>query len=147
MARRKQSEDLEPAPADALDDGTFAPSVEELGPLAEEVRSFMDRRDELARKLAEEIEATEKKLAELRRTAAALFPESSEEEEPERPERKPKKAAKTVKLSQESCTPSSPREESPADAPAEPTPAQEAPAGEPAAESVPTSDGPIAQVA
>ena len=39
-----------------------------------EVESFLSRRDELARKLAEEIEATEKKLAELKKIAASLFP-------------------------------------------------------------------------
>ena len=59
-----------------------------LHPLLEEVQSFLTRRDELARQLADEIEATEKKLDELRRTAAALFPDGP----PAPPKvRKPKK--------------------------------------------------------
>jgi hypothetical protein len=62
--------------------------------LAEEVRAFIDRRDELAGKLAQEIELTEKKLVELKRTAALLFPENAANGhgEKERPERKSKKA-------------------------------------------------------
>jgi len=46
-------------------------------PLLAEVQSFIQRREELARKLAEEIRATEARLAELKRTAAALFPENA----------------------------------------------------------------------
>lgn len=44
--------------------------------LVEEVQSFSDRRAALAQKLADEIAATEKKLAELKKTAALLFPEN-----------------------------------------------------------------------
>ncbi len=40
-----------------------------------EVQSFLSRRDDLAEKLAREIETTELKLAELKRSAALLFPE------------------------------------------------------------------------
>ena len=44
--------------------------------LVEEVQSFLDRRAALAKKLVDEIAATEKKLAELKKTAAMLFPEN-----------------------------------------------------------------------
>lgn len=73
----------EPAPADAAittteqdpaPSSTSSPDVQE--PLMEEVQSFFHKRAELARKLADEIEATEQKLAELKRTAAMLFPEN-----------------------------------------------------------------------
>jgi hypothetical protein len=64
-----------------------------LGELAAEVRAFIDRRDELASKLSQEIELTEKKLAELKRTAALLFPANGANghAEKDRPERKSKK--------------------------------------------------------
>jgi hypothetical protein len=42
--------------------------------LLDEVQSFLAVREELAKKLASEIAATEKKLAELKQTAAMLFP-------------------------------------------------------------------------
>ncbi len=58
-------------------------------PLMQEVRAFLDHRSVLARKLAEEIAATEKKLAELKRTAAQLFPEN--QSEPSAKDRKGKK--------------------------------------------------------
>src|SRR5579871_2764093 len=50
-------------------------AVPDVHPLMAEVQSFLSRRDELARKLSEEIEVTEKKLAELRSTLASLFPD------------------------------------------------------------------------
>lgn len=85
MAKRKGSETLNaesslPAgaavgsPDGSVDNGQPDHAAEELGGLAGEVQSFLSRRVELARKLAQEIEATEKKLAELKRTAALLFP-------------------------------------------------------------------------
>ena len=40
------------------------------------MQSFLAQREELAKKLAEEIAATEQKLAELKKTAAQLFPET-----------------------------------------------------------------------
>lgn len=49
---------------------------EQVGTLMAEVECFLSKRDELARKIADEIEATERKLAELKKTAASLFPES-----------------------------------------------------------------------
>src|SRR5688572_15272591 len=52
-------------------------TAEPANPLLAEVQSFLNRRDELARKLADEIAATEAKLEELRRTAAAFFSENA----------------------------------------------------------------------
>jgi len=51
------------------------PPAEELGDLAQEVESFLSQRTELHGKLLHEIEATEKKLAELKRAASLLVPE------------------------------------------------------------------------
>ena len=45
--------------------------------LMEEVQLFLTQREELAKKLAEEIAATEQKLADLKKTAAQLFPETA----------------------------------------------------------------------
>lgn len=47
----------------------------EMACLTGEVQTFLSKRDELAQKLAREIEITEKKLAELKHSAAMLFPE------------------------------------------------------------------------
>jgi hypothetical protein len=62
-------------------------------PLFEEVQAFLSQRAELAQKLADEIAATEKKLAELKKTSAMLFPESvavipSKERKPKKPKLK-----------------------------------------------------------
>jgi hypothetical protein len=142
MARRKQTEELENDPTDAPEAEAFAPSPQELGPLAEEVQSFLDRRGELARKLAAEIEATERKLAELRRTAAALFPEGPAEEERDRPERKPRKSAKVMKIAEEEAPEVADEEPAPVDQPTE------QPAGEQGeAPAVADDDGPVVQVA
>ena len=56
-------------------------------PLHQEIAAFLARREELSRKVAEEIAATEVKLAELRQTAALLVAESKESAK----DRKPKK--------------------------------------------------------
>ena len=45
--------------------------------LVGEVQSFLRQRTELAQRLAEEIAITEKRLAELKQTAAMLFPEQT----------------------------------------------------------------------
>lgn len=75
----------EEVPSDA------AESVEEPGhPLMEEVQSFLNLRDELARKLAAEIEMMEEKLAELKRTAASLFPSGDADSAADRKAKKPK---------------------------------------------------------
>ncbi len=42
-----------------------------------EVQSFLAKRAELSQKLAEEIEATEQKLVELKKTAAMLYSENT----------------------------------------------------------------------
>jgi hypothetical protein len=56
---------------------TLPAAAVEGTPLLAEVQSFIQRREELSRKLADEITATEARLVELKRTAAALFPESA----------------------------------------------------------------------
>ena len=111
MRKSKQLEN-QPAHASAVFDGDEAladrsdpnSGPEDLGEFANEVQSFVTRRNEMARKLNKEIEAAERKLAELRRTKARLFPEGSVEipSEPERQERKPRRTSKSVKTSQES---------------------------------------------
>lgn len=63
--------------------------AEPTATLISEVQSFLERREELSRKLAEEILATEKRLADLRRTAGLLQVEGTAD--PAR-DRKPKKA-------------------------------------------------------
>lgn len=70
-----------PEPTPAATDATNPPEPPESraaeGPtLLEEVQSFLAQREELAKKLAEEIAATEQKLADLKKTAAQLFPET-----------------------------------------------------------------------
>ena len=103
MAKRKPqgNQTAEPAERVALLAGETDQQVElgqqaqrgaDLGSLTEEVQSFLNRRSELARKLAQEIEATEKKLAELKHTAALLFPENDGNGRAEQ-ERKPKKVS------------------------------------------------------
>lgn len=78
-------------------------------PLMDEIQSFINLREELSRKLAAEIEAMEEKLAELKKTAASLFPQgdASEEKKGKKPKPKPSKEEK-------------PRSE----APAEPAPSE-----------------------
>ena len=68
-------------------------------PLIAEVHSFLSRRDELARKLSEEIAATEAKLIELRKTAAALFPEKTTAAPSVSKDKKAKKLPKAKPLS------------------------------------------------
>ncbi len=67
--------------------------VEQVDPLMAEVESFLSKRDELARKIAAEIETLEQKLAELKETAASLFPETaggaSASPKPKKPKPKP----------------------------------------------------------
>jgi molecular chaperone DnaK (HSP70) len=67
--------------------------VEQVDPLMAEVESFLSKRDELARKIAAEIETLEQKLAELKETATSLFPETaggaSSSPKPKKPKPKP----------------------------------------------------------
>lgn len=58
-------------------------------PLLAEVQSFLAKRSELAKRLKEEIAATESRLEQLRKTAASLM---SEKSPPAAKEKKPKKA-------------------------------------------------------
>jgi hypothetical protein len=60
---KSPSSDSPPSPGRA-DDGSAAPTNNDRrGTVLEEVQAFLAQRAELARKLTEEIEATEKKLA------------------------------------------------------------------------------------
>ena len=65
--------------------------------IMDRVQAFLALRTELAANLAAEIEATEKKLAELRKTAALLFPESTSVAPVK--DKKPKKPAKPKVIS------------------------------------------------
>jgi hypothetical protein len=77
-------------------------------PLMEEVQSFLNLRDELARKLATEIDALEEKLAELKKTAASLFPGSDSDSTGDRKAKKPK--AKSSSQKEKPDTGSSPEQ-------------------------------------
>lgn len=59
--------------------------------LMEEVQFFLAQREELAKKLAEEIAATEQKLADLKKTAAQLFPETASGAAKDKKAKKPSK--------------------------------------------------------
>lgn len=77
---------------------------EPLDPLMDEVQTFINLRDELARKLAAEIDAMEQKLADLKKTAASLFPSGSndvpEEKKAKKPKPKPPKEEKASPASE-----------------------------------------------
>jgi hypothetical protein len=106
MARKKRRERQPVKPAGASKSSSASThsepemSVHALtqgDPLVDEVQSFVAKRSELAKKVAEEIKTTEKKLAELRKTAAMLSPDSGgaaapKERKPAPKERKPKPA-------------------------------------------------------
>lgn len=64
--------------------------ADEAAFLAAEVQSFLSKRGELAERLAREIEATERRLEELRRSLALLSPPAPPAE-PTKPEKKAKK--------------------------------------------------------
>lgn len=66
-----------PNTAQASDLVSITSTPVEANALMEEVQTFLAKRAELAKKLAAEIEATEKKLADLKMTAASLFPANS----------------------------------------------------------------------
>ncbi|QDV71788.1 hypothetical protein Poly24_55280 [Rosistilla carotiformis] len=63
------------------------------GSLLDDVQAFFDQREELAQRLAEEIEATQEKLAELQETLAQLHPDRSVNAAKERRPKKVKKPA------------------------------------------------------
>lgn len=74
---RDAAKDATPAVATKAPEAAVIASPADGTPLLAEVQSFIQRREELSRKLADEIAATEAKLVELKKTAAALFPESA----------------------------------------------------------------------
>ncbi len=100
MAKKKMHEETETAIVDVpvpenhesetAHESDSGRSTEPDHPLMEEIQTFLHLRDELARKLAIEIEATEQKLAELKKTAASLFPQSGGEVAEEKKAKKPK---------------------------------------------------------
>ena len=63
---------------------------EHVDPLMADVKTFLSKRDELAQKFAAEIEALEQRLAELKETAASLFPENLNNGTSDRKPKKPK---------------------------------------------------------
>lgn len=103
MAKKRQHDDVEE---------TLPPTTEEMptpaadehqaktdsnNPLMDEIQTFMSMRDELAQKLAAEIELTERRLEELKSTAASLFPEnakSTDDKKVKKPKPKPVKEDK-----------------------------------------------------
>lgn len=86
MSKKNRHSD-KPAAADRGEQESHSvpPSIEsptndalpQIGELGSEVQAFLGMRDELAKKLADEIAATEQRLAELKKTAALLFPDSA----------------------------------------------------------------------
>lgn len=84
-------------PAEAADRplgpaGVAGPAGGIAGPLGDAMQDFLSRREELARRLQEEIAATELRLAELRRAVAQLFPEQAERPKPGKKGRSPGKS-------------------------------------------------------
>lgn len=90
MAKGKQRETVSEESTDdrTLDESPTTGSPPD--PLAAEVAAFLTQRTTLAARIAEEIAATESRLAELRRTLSMLMPESSDNSGGK--ERRPKKA-------------------------------------------------------
>jgi hypothetical protein len=90
-------------------------AAEELW-LVAEVQAFLSKRGELAEKLAREIEATEKKLAELKRTAALLNPAASVEAARDKKAKKPTLKKKPERKTEANAQPTeSPAENQSAD--------------------------------
>ncbi|MGC4007048.1 MAG: hypothetical protein QM811_29555 [Pirellulales bacterium] len=94
--------ELSPSPTEGVveDSGekvlaeVVAPATDSVGrPLLDEVQAFLAKRVELAKRMAEEIDATEKKLVELRKTAALLqaetAPTAPKVKAPKKPRSKP----------------------------------------------------------
>ncbi len=99
MAKKKQTESSPSATESTVEanapatEAEAAEPTQPLGELAKEVQDFIAQREQLAQKLAEEIAATEQKLAELKRTAVMLFPEKESAPAPAAKDRKAKVAA------------------------------------------------------
>lgn len=110
MSKKKHrpSSTVESLTAEAASSEPVAPVSPEVPatlPLHAEIAAFLARREELSRKVAEEIVATEKKLAELKQTAALLLAEATAT---------PAKDRKPKKLKVKSAHPAAAREEQPA---------------------------------
>ncbi|WP_373652500.1 hypothetical protein [Schlesneria sp. DSM 10557] len=110
MAKKRPQEGSESSPIEAdLSPMKEAIIIEDLAGeapanLKSEIETFISLRDELARKLADEIAATELKLAQLRETAASLFPRTSdspEDKKAKKPKPKPAKEEKPSSVSAE----------------------------------------------
>lgn len=106
MAKKKQhpvrnvvkpKSDPPAAKSEPMDTIVAPPVAEavEAGSLVDEVQSLLSRRNSLAAKLAEEIATTEKKLAELKKTAALLTPDTKAPA-PAKEKSKPKKVKKSA---------------------------------------------------
>lgn len=89
----------QPAAPPAPEATLVTAAVEPATPLIAEVQSFLSKRDELSRKLSEEIAATEARLVELKKTAAALFPERATAAPTVNKDKKAKKLLKAKPLS------------------------------------------------
>lgn len=89
-----KSKSREPKPSESVTETPEAVETEtstlEADPILAEVQQFLLKRADLANRLTAEIDATEKKLVELKRTLEQLFPENSSF--PSAKERKAKKA-------------------------------------------------------
>ncbi len=81
MAKKRQHDDPEETLTSVTQEmptptPTEPPLTDSTTPLMDEIQTFIAMRDELAEKLAAEIEATERRLEELKSTAASLFPQN-----------------------------------------------------------------------
>lgn len=103
MAKKRQHDDSEETltpPAEEIPTPTATEQetkTDSNNPLMDEIQTFMSMRDELAQKLAAEIELTERRLEELKSTAASLFPEnvrSTDDKKTKKPKPKPVKEDK-----------------------------------------------------
>lgn len=103
MAKKRQHDDSEEAltpPTHEMpipQEAEHQPPTESNNPLMEEIQTFMSMRDELAQKLAAEIEATELRLEELKSTAASLFPQNVKSTDDKKPKKPKPKAVKEDK--------------------------------------------------
>lgn len=105
MAKKKQHDDIEDTLTTSAPDTQAAVETSpcEISngqiPLMDEIQTFMSMRDELAQKLAAEIEAAERRLEELKSTAAALFPQNNkpiDDKKAKKPKPKPSKEEKVA---------------------------------------------------
>lgn len=88
-SKSRESKSAEPI-AESQEPVETETSSLEADPILAEVQQFLQKRADLANRLTAEIDSTERKLAELKRTLEQLFPENSSF--PSAKERKAKKA-------------------------------------------------------